>query len=127
MGAAANADRGALARAIAVAAVASPGVTRLVAGPGEPVEVRYPGGVVTGVGLGSSSVAVHVAVHRYPVEPVITGVVSAVSAVLAGAGDPRRVEVVVEEVEGGGAESSDDAQREADDRALPPLPGVDVP
>jgi hypothetical protein len=42
---------------------------------------------------------VHIAIDRFPLEPVITGVVQAVGAVLSGADDERRVEVVVEDVE----------------------------
>lgn len=118
-------DRGSLARAIAAAALSSPGVSRLVPGEGPPVEVRFPGGVVTGVGLGSSSVSVHLAVHHHPVEPVITGVVGAVSAVLAGAGDPRRVEVVVEEVLDDGAEDGTDGAGGAGPGTGGPVDGSD--
>ncbi|GAA4207635.1 hypothetical protein [Actinocatenispora rupis] len=92
-------DRVMLARAVAAAAGSTPGVARLVPGTGVPVVTHVPGGTVTGVGLGPAAVSVHVAVDRFPLEPVITGVVEAVSAVLAGAGDPRRVEVVVEDVD----------------------------
>lgn len=102
-------DRATLARAVAAAAGSTPGVARLVPGAGVPVVTQVPGGAVPGVRLGPSAVSVHVAVDRFPLEPVITGVVEAVSAVLAGAGDTRRVEVVVEDVD-------DDAVERAADR-----------
>lgn len=92
-------DRGALARAVAAAVGAVPGISRLVSGPGVPVATQYPGGQVVGVGLRPTAVSVHVAVDQLPMEPVITQVVDVVSAVLSEAGDRRRVEVVVEDVE----------------------------
>lgn len=92
-------DRAGLARAVAAAAGATTGVSRLVAGGLIPAVTHVPGGTVPGVRLGTTAVSVHIAVDRFPLEPVITGVVQAVGAVLAGAGDERRVEVVVEDVE----------------------------
>ncbi len=94
-----GADRGALARAVATAASNVPGVSRLVPGSGVPVATHYPGGVVPGVGLGPEAVSVHVVVDTFPLEPIVTGVVAAVGRTLADVGDPRRVEVVVEDVE----------------------------
>ncbi len=99
MSASLGADRGALARAVAAAASSIPGVSRLVPGGGVPVATHYPGGVVPGVGLGPESVSVHVVVDTFPLEPIVTGVVGAVSRALSDAGDERRVEVVVEDVE----------------------------
>lgn len=107
-------DRARLARAVAAAAGSTPGVSRLVPGTGVPVVTQVPGGSVPGVGLGPSAVCVRVAVDRFPLEPVITGVVEAVSAVLAGAGDPRRVEVVVADVDDPPTERT--AHRGTDDR-----------
>lgn len=92
-------DRVGLARAVAAAAGSTPGVSRLVAGGLIPAVTHVPGGTVPGVRLGATAVSVHIAIDRFPLEPVITGVVQAVGAVLSGAEDERRVEVIVEDVE----------------------------
>lgn len=91
-------DRGTLARAVAAAAGSTAGVAALVPGRGTPVVTHLPGGTVVGVGLGASAVSVHVVVDQLPLEPVTVRVAAAVTAVLSGAGDGRRADVVVEDV-----------------------------
>jgi hypothetical protein len=90
--------RAALARAVAAAAAGTPGVAALVAGPGVPAVTHCPGGVVVGVALRGSAVSVHIRADRLPVVPVAGAVRDAVAAVLAAAGDPRQVQVVVEDI-----------------------------
>lgn len=92
-------DRGALARAVAAAAAATPGVARLAGGPGVQIATHYPGGTVVGVALTTDLVSVHLVVDRVPMEPVTTAVIAAVRAVLSALRDARRVQVVVEDVD----------------------------
>ncbi len=91
-------DRGALARAVAEAAAGTPGVARLVAGAGVPAVTHCPGAVVVGVVLSGTEVSVHLCADRLPLAPVADAVAGSVGAVLAAAGDPRPVRVVVEDV-----------------------------
>jgi hypothetical protein len=86
-----------LARAVACAAVAVPGVTRLV-GDATPVEVATmgPNGKVAGVRLSPRSVEVHIAVDVLPLHEVSAAVAKAVRQVLKAAGDDRDVTVVIE-------------------------------
>lgn len=90
-----------LARAVARAAAAVPGVTRLVGDAG-PVEVATlgPKTKVPGVRLGDRSVEVHIAVDALPVQEVATEVARALRRVLTMAGDDRDVTVVVEDLDG---------------------------
>jgi hypothetical protein len=94
-------DRADLARAVATAAEAVPGVAGLVGGAG-PVEVAtvYPHGKVVGVRLTERTVVVHVAVDALPLREVTTAVVQAVRQVLSRAGDDRGVAVVVDALVG---------------------------
>lgn len=88
-----------LAHAAADAALQVPGVARL--SPGGPVEVstQYAGGKVIGVRLGTERAEVHVVADRVPLPPVADQVAAAVAAVLAAAGEPKPVTVVVADVE----------------------------
>lgn len=90
--------RSGLAGAVAAAVTAVPGVVGLRGGTGVPVATYHPGGRVLGVRLAPDTVAVHVAVDRLPLAPVVTAVADAVRGVLATAADPRRVDVVIEDV-----------------------------
>jgi hypothetical protein len=94
-------DRAGLARAVATAAEAVPGVARLIGGAG-PVEVAtvHRHGKVLGVRLTERIVVVHVAVDVLPLKEVTTAVVQAVRQVLSRAGDDRGVTVVVDALEG---------------------------
>jgi hypothetical protein len=94
-------DRADLARSVANAVEAVPGVVRLVGG-GGPLEVAtlYRHGKVIGVRLTDRTVIVHVAVGVLPLQEVTTAVGRAVRDVLSRADDDRGVAVVVEELEG---------------------------
>jgi predicted nucleic acid-binding protein len=93
-------ERADLARAVAGAVVAVPGVTRLVGDAG-PVEVAtlHRGGKVAGVRLTERSVSVHVAVDSLPLREVSTAVGRAVRRVLDEAGDDREIAVVIERLD----------------------------
>ncbi len=87
-----------LARAVADATVEVPGVARL--SPGSPVEVstQFSGGKVLGVRLLSNLAEVHIVADQGPLPEVAERVVAAVTAVLAAAGEPRPVTVVVDDI-----------------------------
>ncbi|MFW6033763.1 MAG: hypothetical protein ACOC9R_01400 [bacterium] len=93
-------DRGAIAHAVAAAALEVPGVARLTAGRG-PVAAatHYPGGKVTGVRMTEEGVWVHIVVGLLPLGPVADEVHRAVRAALDRMGDARPVEVIIEDVE----------------------------
>jgi hypothetical protein len=95
-----------LAHAAADAALAVPGVARLspgngVLGPGTGVEVstQFAGGKVLGVRLGGERAEVHIVADRVPLPPITDQVAAAVGAVLAAAGEPKPVTVVVDDLE----------------------------
>jgi hypothetical protein len=88
-----------LAAAVREAALAVPGVARLAPGTGAEVATHFPGGKLVGVRLAGATVQLHLVVDRLPVPPIAGQVERAVRAVLAGAGDPRPVRVVVEDVD----------------------------
>jgi len=87
-----------LAYAIADAAIAVPGVAAL--SPGSPVEVstQFPGGKVLGVRLLVDQAEVHIVANQGPLQEVADNVVTAVAAVLAAAGEPRPVTVVIDDI-----------------------------
>lgn len=93
-------DRAALARAVAAAVAAVPGVARLSGGAG-PVEVAtlYPGGKVLGVRVAGGRIAVHVAAARLPLPPLVAEVRAAAERAAAGLGERRPVDVTVEALE----------------------------
>ncbi|MFW6091755.1 MAG: hypothetical protein ACODAF_07720 [Actinomycetota bacterium] len=93
-------DRGAIARAVAAAALGVPGVTRLTGG-GGPVRAatHYPGGTVTGVRLEEAKVWVHIVSGRLPLGPLADEVHRAVRAELQRLGEGRRVELVIEDLD----------------------------
>jgi hypothetical protein len=89
----------ALATKVRDAALAVPGVARLATGTGVVVATYFAGGTVAGVRLAGESVQVHLVVDQLPVLPVADRVEAAVREVLAGADDPRPVQVMVEDVD----------------------------
>jgi hypothetical protein len=93
------ATRAVLATQVRDAVRAVPGVARLAPGTAAEVATYFAGGKVVGVRLVGDTVRVHVVVDRLPAPPVAAQVEAAVLAVLAGAGDPRPVQVVVEDVD----------------------------
>jgi hypothetical protein len=91
-------DAAGLARSIADAVTAVPGVRRLTGGAIE-VATRFAGGKVLGVRL-ADTVEVHLVADLVPLPPVAEQAARAAKSVLAKTGDGRQVEVVIEDVEG---------------------------
>lgn len=89
----------ALAGQVREAALAVPGVARLAPGTVVEVATHFAGGKVVGVRLAGGTVQVHVVVDQLPVGPVADRVAAAVREVLAGADDPRPVQVMVDDVD----------------------------
>lgn len=89
----------ALASAIRDAVLAVPGVARLAPGTAAEAATYFAGGKVVGVRLAGDPVEVHLVLDRLPVPEVAGRVDEAVRQVLARAGDPRPVRVVVEDVD----------------------------
>lgn len=88
-----------LATQVRDAALAVPGVARMAPGTAVEIATHFAGGKVVGVRLAGAAVQVHLVVDRLPAPPVADQVEAAVRAVLAGAGDPRPVQVIVEDVD----------------------------
>ena len=93
------ASPGALARAVAAAATAVPGVARLSGGTGVEAATLYPGGKVVGVVVDQASVTVHLVAGRLPLVELAEHVRAAVGAVLAQHGARRVVDIVVEDLD----------------------------
>jgi hypothetical protein len=91
-------DRRTLAAAVADAATAVPGVVRLSAGSGVEVGVQFAGGTIHGIALQPEAVVVHVVIDRFPLGAVVEPVRSAAQDALRQLGDPRSVEIVVDDV-----------------------------
>ncbi|WP_144126539.1 hypothetical protein [Catellatospora sichuanensis] len=87
-----------LARAVAEAVTALPGVYSMTAGPGVPVVTLSAHGQVPGVRGSDERVTVAVVAARLPLAPVAAAVGQAAEAVLAERGDTRRVDVVIGDV-----------------------------
>ena len=87
-----------LARAVADAVTAVPGVSALVGGPGIEVSTQFSGGKVLGLRLTSDPVEVHIRADRVPLPPVAEAAASAAKTVLTAAGDERAVRVVVVDI-----------------------------
>lgn len=88
-----------LATQVRDAALAVPGVARLAAGSAVEIATHFAGGKVVGVRLAGETVQVHLVVDRLPVPPVADQVAAAVREVLTGAGDPRPVQVIVDDLD----------------------------
>jgi phenylpyruvate tautomerase PptA (4-oxalocrotonate tautomerase family) len=87
-----------LARSLADAVTAVPGVAALTGGPGVEVATFFSGGKVTGLHLGDDQVDVHVVIDQTPLQVVAEAAAGAALRVLSAAGDSRRVQVIVEDV-----------------------------
>jgi hypothetical protein len=91
-----------LARAVAEAVTAVPGVAALVPGPPDRVTVeastQFSGGKVIGLRLSTDPVEVHIRADRVPLPPVAEAAATAARTVLAAAGDDRPVRVIVDDV-----------------------------
>ena len=87
------------ATAAAGAALDVPGVARLSAGSGVEVSTLYPGGRTLGIRLTDVGAQVHIVADQFDLNAVADQVRTAVARVLAAAGQPSTVDVVVEDVE----------------------------
>jgi hypothetical protein len=90
-----------VARAVADAALAVPGVASLSPGPGVEASTQFSGGKVVGVRLARDEVSVRIAADRVPLPPVAAEVTAAVRRVLASIGDDRPVTVFIDDVTAG--------------------------
>ncbi|MGH9070253.1 MAG: hypothetical protein ACRDX8_03545 [Acidimicrobiales bacterium] len=91
-------DRAILARAVASAISAVSGVARMSPGWGVQVGTQHPGGTVVGVSLLEDAVVAHIVLDRLPVIEVTDPALAAAQAALRALGDPRPVEVVVDDI-----------------------------
>jgi hypothetical protein len=87
-----------VARSVAEAVMAVPGVAGLTPGPGVEVSTQFSGGKIVGVRLGGEQVEIHIRADRVPLPPIANEAVAAARRVLAATGDERRVLVVVDDV-----------------------------
>jgi hypothetical protein len=87
-----------LAHAVADAARAVPGVARLYHRSAVEISTQYAGGKVYGVRLLPGLAEIHIVADRGDLRELADDVAAAVGAVLSAAGDPRRVDVVIEDV-----------------------------
>jgi hypothetical protein len=87
-----------LARSVADAVEAVPGVAGLHPGFGVEVSTFFSGGKVVGLSLTGDTVEVYVTLDRVPLRAVADDVAAAAARVLAAAGDQRPVNVVVADV-----------------------------
>lgn len=93
-----------LANAVADAARAVPGVAALSSqGPVE-ISTQFAGGKVLGVRLRDDLAEVHIVASRVPLHAVADEVAQVVSGVLAAAGEPRPVTVVIDDITPGATE-----------------------
>jgi hypothetical protein len=88
-----------LARAVADAVTAVPGVARLSPGAGIEVATMFAGGKVVGLRLAGEVVAVHIVADRTPLPAIADGAAQAARRVLSAVGDDREVRVVVEDAD----------------------------
>ena len=87
-----------LARSLADAVSAVPGVAALSAGPGVEVATFFSGGKVVGLHLGEEQVDIHVVLDQMPLQVVAEAAAQAALRVLSAVGDARRVQVIVDDV-----------------------------
>jgi hypothetical protein len=87
-----------LARAVADAVTAVPGVAGLTGGFGVEVATMFAGGKVVGVHLGEDQVEVHIVADQAPLTRVADEAAEAALRVLAAVDDPRPVRVFVDDV-----------------------------
>jgi hypothetical protein len=87
-----------IARAVADAALAVPGVAGLSPGTGVEVSTQFSGGKVIGVRLTGDEVEVHIIADRVPLPPIANEAAAAAGRVLKAGGDDRPVVVVVDDI-----------------------------
>jgi len=87
-----------LALSVADAVLAVPGVAALHPGFGVEVATLFSGGKVVGVRLSGETVQIYLTAERVPLQPIADEAAKAAGRVLAAAGDPRPVEIVVADV-----------------------------
>jgi hypothetical protein len=87
-----------VARSVAEAVTAIPGVAGLSPGTGVEVSTQFSGGKVVGVRLNGEKVEIHIRADRVPLPPIADEAVVAARRVLAAVGDDRPVLVVVDDV-----------------------------
>src|SRR5688572_8791680 len=87
-----------VARSLAEAVTAVPGVASLSPGSGVEVSTQFSGGKVVGVRLGGEQVEIHIRADRGPLPAVADEVTAAARRVLAAIGDGRRVLVFVDDI-----------------------------
>lgn len=87
-----------LAISVADAVLTVPGVAALHPGFGVEVATLFSGGKVVGVRLSGETVQIYLTADRVPLRPVAEEAATAAGRVLAAAGDPRPVEIVVADV-----------------------------
>ena len=87
-----------VARAVADAVLAVPGVARLAVGSGVEVATHFPGGKVLGLRLAGDCAEVHIVADRVPVNAVADEAGAAARRVLDAAGDQRGVRIVVDDL-----------------------------
>ena len=87
-----------VARGVAEAALAVPGVAGLSPGRGIEVSTQFPGGKVVGVRLSGSEVCVRVTADRVPLPAVAAQVRASARRVLQAVGDNRPVTVFIDDV-----------------------------
>jgi hypothetical protein len=87
-----------VARAVADAVLAVPGVAGLSPGTGIEVSTQFSGGKVVGVRLTGDEVEVHITADRVPLPPIANEVSRAARRALSAAGDDRPVVVVIDDI-----------------------------
>jgi hypothetical protein len=90
-----------LARTVADAVLDVPGVAGLTGGPGVEVATLFAGGKVVGLRIGDGAVDVHLVADRIPLHQVAEDAAAAAQRVLSAVGDPRQVNIVIEDVVAG--------------------------
>ena len=87
-----------VARSVAEAALAVPGVASLSPGRDIEMSTQFPGGKVVGVRLSGAEVCVRITADRVPLPAVAAEVSASVRRVLAALGDNRRATVFIDDV-----------------------------
>lgn len=100
-------SRSTLAKAVAEAVIAVPGVVEMSPGGKVEVATQFAGGKVVGVRLSPAAVTVHMVVDQAPVPMVAAACGEAAHRVLLALGDHRRVDVVVDDIVLDGGEGTD--------------------
>jgi hypothetical protein len=87
-----------VARSVADAVLAVPGVADLSPGPGVEVATLFSGGKVVGVRLTGEQVEIHIRADQAPLPPVAEAAAQAARRVLAASGDDRPIQIFVDDI-----------------------------